>query len=66
MSLADIEALSLLTVSTAVAAAARVREESRGCHRRDDHPATSEAWRRRLSVSVDDDVLAVRAGAPVR
>jgi L-aspartate oxidase len=66
MSLADIEALSLHTVSTAVAAAARVREESRGCHRRDDHPATSDAWLRRISVSVERDSLAVHVGERIR
>jgi L-aspartate oxidase len=66
ISLADVEALSLHTVSTAVAAAARVRAESRGCHRRDDHPATSPAWRRRLSVRVEGDELAVRVGDLLR
>jgi L-aspartate oxidase len=60
--LEDVEALSLHTVSTAVAAAALVREESRGCHRRDDHPATSDHWRRRLTVRADGDCVAVRVG----
>jgi L-aspartate oxidase len=65
-SLADLEALSLRTVSTAVAAAALVREESRGCHRRDDHPAASPRWRRRLSLRVDGNRLGVRVGELIR
>jgi L-aspartate oxidase len=65
ISLDDIEALSLHTVSTAVAAAALAREESRGCHRRDDFPTTSADWQRRLSVGVDGDVVEVRIGERV-
>jgi L-aspartate oxidase len=46
--LADVEATNLTTVSRLVVRAAVVREESRGSHRRLDHPETSEAWRGRI------------------
>ena len=64
--LADVEALSLHTVSSAVAAAALVRDESRGCHRREDRPTTSDRWRRRLTLRADIDGIAVRIGHPIR
>jgi L-aspartate oxidase len=57
--LADVEATSLHTVSTAVTLAALTRTESRGCHRRDDHPETDDDWRRRLRLrgGIDDVIL---------
>jgi L-aspartate oxidase len=45
------EATNLLTVAVAVVAAARARTESRGCHRRRDHPDTDPSWRRRQAVT---------------
>jgi aspartate oxidase len=65
LSVADVEATSLHTVSTLVALAARVREESRGCHRRADFPARSERWRRRLLLQANDDAVALRVGPEV-
>jgi L-aspartate oxidase len=65
LSAADVESTSLHTVSTLVALAARVREESRGCHRRADFPARSERWRRRLSMQAGDDAIALRIGPEV-
>jgi L-aspartate oxidase len=65
LTLADVEALSLHTVSTAVAAAALVRAESRGCHRRDDHPAASDQWLRRITLAADGDELAVQVGEAI-
>jgi L-aspartate oxidase len=47
------EATNVLTVATAVVAAAAARTESRGCHRRTDHPDPREVWRRSLDVRVD-------------
>ena len=59
--LADLEATSLHNVSTAVTLAALVRTESRGCHRRADHPSTDEDWRCRLQLhGVGDRLTATR------
>src|SRR5206468_1504097 len=38
------EASNLLTVATALVVAARRREETRGCHWREDFPAASPRW----------------------
>jgi L-aspartate oxidase len=42
------EAANLLTVATALIAAAAVREETRGCHWREDFPQAGEEWRGHL------------------
>jgi L-aspartate oxidase len=42
------ELVNLLTVADAMLAGATAREESRGCHTREDFPATREAFRIRL------------------
>ncbi|WP_420450930.1 L-aspartate oxidase [Ilumatobacter sp.] len=47
------EATNLLTIARAVVTAALARTESRGCHRRSDHPATDPAWVRHLSIGLD-------------
>lgn len=47
------EATNLVTMASAVVAAALERTESRGCHRRRDHPATEPAWVRHLEVVLD-------------
>jgi L-aspartate oxidase len=47
------EATDLLTVATALTAAAAERGETRGCHWREDHPAAEEAWRLHLDVRLD-------------
>ncbi|WP_448625618.1 L-aspartate oxidase [Geodermatophilus sp. URMC 64] len=49
------EATDLLTVAGALTAAAAAREETRGCHWREDHPGTEEAWRVHVDVRLDDD-----------
>jgi L-aspartate oxidase len=48
------EATNLLTVATALVRAARLREETRGSHWRDDFPARDdERWRGHLDTTLD-------------
>ena len=47
------EATNLLTVASGVVTAALARTESRGCHRRADHPEADPAWVRHLAVELD-------------
>ena len=47
------EATNILTVASATVAAASARTESRGCHRRSDHPGSRPEWLRHLDVSLD-------------
>jgi L-aspartate oxidase len=49
------EATNVLTMATAVVAAATARTESRGCHRRADHPEPRPEWVRHLDVAITDD-----------
>jgi L-aspartate oxidase len=49
------EATDLLTVATAVTAAAAERRETRGCHWREDHPDAQEEWRVHLDVRLGSD-----------
>ncbi|MER5891697.1 L-aspartate oxidase [Streptomyces sp. NPDC001876] len=50
------EATNLLLVSRVLVAAAREREETRGCHWREDRPARDDAdWRRHLVVRIAPD-----------
>ena len=44
------EGTNLLTVAGAVVAAATARTESRGCHRRTDHPEPRDVWLAHLDV----------------
>ncbi|WP_329038515.1 L-aspartate oxidase [Streptomyces sp. NBC_00178] len=54
------EATNLLLVSQVLVAAAREREETRGCHWREDRPdRDDDSWRRHLVVRVDQDLLPV-------
>lgn len=61
------EATNLLTVATAVVLAAQARTESRGCHRRTDHPEPRDVWLTHLDVRLDPDgtprVLGIPKGA---
>lgn len=56
------EATNLLCVARALVSAARRREETRGCHWREDHPERDDtAWHRHVVVTLDSDrTLAVR------
>ncbi|RBY76785.1 L-aspartate oxidase [Geodermatophilus sp. TF02-6] len=49
------EATDLLTVAGALTTAAAAREETRGCHWREDHPDARDEWRVHLDVRLDDD-----------
>ncbi|MBO0518063.1 L-aspartate oxidase, partial [Streptomyces beijiangensis] len=50
------EATNLLCVARVLVAAAQRREETRGCHWREDHPdREDEAWRRHLVVRLQPD-----------
>ncbi len=49
------EATDLLTVASALTAAATAREETRGCHWREDHPGSEEDWRVHLDVRLAAD-----------
>ncbi|MBA3803895.1 MAG: L-aspartate oxidase [Acidimicrobiia bacterium] len=59
------EATNVLTVATAMTAAALAREESRGCHRRTDFPEPLPDWLVHLDVRLTDDgaVLVSRGAA---
>lgn len=47
------EGTNLLTVATGIVAAAQARTESRGCHRRIDHPEPRDVWLTHLDVALD-------------
>ena len=47
------EATNLLTVAAAVVEAARVRTESRGCHRRTDYTEPRPVWLTHLTARLD-------------
>ncbi|MEU5982289.1 L-aspartate oxidase [Streptomyces sp. NPDC047434] len=50
------ETTNLLCVARVLVAAARRREETRGCHWREDHPERDDAaWRRHLVVRLEPD-----------
>jgi L-aspartate oxidase len=58
------EATNLLTVATAVVAAATARSESRGCHRRSDFPDPREVWCTSLDVRLDASGRILVDGVP--
>lgn len=62
----ELTGTNLQTIAAAVAVAATARPESRGWHRRIDHPETNPKWARQLRVSLDDDGTLQVAAAPLR
>jgi aspartate oxidase len=52
------EATNLLTVAAVVVASATARTESRGCHRRTDHPEPRDVWLTHLDVHLAADSAA--------
>ncbi|OYO14960.1 L-aspartate oxidase [Enemella evansiae] len=50
---AILDATNLHTIATLVATAALLRTESRGCHRRADHPETRAEWLGRTEITLD-------------
>ncbi|MFG2063383.1 L-aspartate oxidase [Micromonospora sp. NPDC048871] len=52
---ADWEATNLLTVASALMAAAYARQETRGCHWREDHPEADERWHGHLVGAIGTD-----------
>jgi L-aspartate oxidase len=55
------EATNMLTIATAVVAAALARKESRGCHRRTDFDAPSSQWQRHLTCRMVDGKIEVQS-----
>ena len=49
------EVTDLLTVASALTAAAIARTETRGCHWREDHPEADASWLGRIEVTLADD-----------
>lgn len=47
------EGTNMLTMATAIVAAAQARTESRGCHRRVDYPEPRDIWLTHLDVALD-------------
>ena len=59
------ETTNLLTVASALLAAAQEREETRGSHWREDHPDRDDtAWQRHLDITMADGVPRLPEGAP--
>jgi aspartate oxidase len=65
LDLATVEATSVHTVSTVVAAAALARAESRGCHRWRDVPAASDERARHTVLRVREGQFRVAAAAGI-
>jgi len=53
------EATNMLTIASAVVAAARARTESRGCHRRTDVDDPSDEWLRHLTATLHNGHMEV-------
>lgn len=60
------EATNLITVASTLVAAAYARQETRGCHWREDHPAAEERWRGHLTGSIGTDSRLVQQWEELR
>jgi L-aspartate oxidase len=58
----DLTASNLALAARAITAAAALRTESRGCHRRVDHPTPAPAWERRIVITLADGRLRLSNG----
>lgn len=59
------EATNLLAVASALVSAAYAREETRGCHWREDHPAGEDEWLGHLIASVGVDGILRQTWEPL-
>jgi L-aspartate oxidase len=59
------EATNLLTVAAALVASAQARQETRGCHWRDDYPTADDAWLGHLLDAIDPDGEVTRTFEPM-
>ena len=66
LDLATLEATNLHTASLLVTYAASLREESRGCHRRSDFPATSKQWQRSITLQIIEDSVVAHEATMVK
>ncbi|MFD1320784.1 L-aspartate oxidase [Micromonospora sonneratiae] len=60
------ETTNLVTVASALVAAAYARQETRGCHWRDDFPAADDEWRGHLVSSIGSDGRLVQSWEATR
>ena len=60
------EATNLVTVASALVAAASQRTETRGSHWREDHPATDDAWLGHLELRLGPDGTIATEYVPVK
>ena len=60
------EATNLLTVSTVLVNAARMREETRGTHWREDHPTSDDRWLGHIDSVLSSDGIVQSAFHPAR
>jgi L-aspartate oxidase len=59
------EATNLLTVASALVAAASERAETRGCHWREDHPEAEPAWLGHLLAGIDASGAITESWQPI-
>jgi L-aspartate oxidase len=60
------EATNLLTIASTLVSAADRREETRGCHWREDHPEPAEEWLGHLVARIEPDGSVAQAWTPLK